>query len=184
MLQYSLVDTVADRYHDFGRIGAATMVMVARSNGLDLSLEDAQAAIAPIRSLPPHADVVPALQALKEAGFRMAALTNSPPAVAQAQLENAGIAGMFEQRLSVEGVLLYKPHSHVYRWAAHQMGVQMAESMLVAAHGWDIAGALWAGWRAAFLARPGAQLYPLAPTPEIVQPDLRQAAELLIALDR
>jgi 2-haloacid dehalogenase len=55
--------------------------------------------------------------------------------------------------------------------------------MLIAAHGWDIAGALWAGLRAAFLSRPGAQLYPLAPAPEIVEPDLSKAAGRLIQME-
>ncbi len=31
------------------------------------------------------------------------------------------------------------------------MGLPAEECVLVAAHGWAIAGALWAGWRAAFL---------------------------------
>jgi 2-haloacid dehalogenase len=75
-----------------------------------------------------------------------------------------------------------KPHRHVYQWAARKMGLAPVDCMLVAAHGWDIAGALWAGWRAAFLSRPGAQLYPLAPAPEIVEADLSKAAERLIAL--
>jgi 2-haloacid dehalogenase len=61
--------------------------------------------------------------------------------------------------------------------------VRLNECLLVAAHGWDIAGALWAGWRAAFLSRPEAQLYPLAPAPELVAPDLRLAAERLIAME-
>ena len=56
--------------------------------------------------------------------------------------------------------------------------------MLVAAHGWDIAGALWAGWRAAFVSRPGAQLYPLAPAPEIAEPDLAAVTKRLIALEK
>ena len=40
--------------------------------------------------------------------------------------------------------------------------------MLVAAHGWDIAGAKQAGWQAAFIARPGKVLYPLAIAPDTV----------------
>ena len=43
------------------------------------------------------------------------------------------------------------------------MGVALEECMLIAAHGWDVAGALWAGWRAAFVSRPGQQIFPLAP---------------------
>src|SRR5260370_30266073 len=80
MLQYSLVATVGDNYDDFGEIGAAAMIMVARNNGVTLSQEAAREAVQPIRSLPPHPDVRPALDQLKEAGFRMVTLTNSSQA--------------------------------------------------------------------------------------------------------
>jgi 2-haloacid dehalogenase len=54
----------------------------------------------------------------------------------------------------------------------------------LAADGCDIAGALWAGWRAAFISQSGAQIYPLAPAPEIVESDLVAVAKRLIALER
>jgi 2-haloacid dehalogenase len=183
MLQYTLVDTVGGQYHDFGAVGVATMMMVARNHGISLSEDEARTAVKPIRSLPPHADAAPALKALQEAGFRMATLTNSSRATVDAQIGNAGLKDLFEDRLSIEDILLFKPHAHAYRWAAHKMGARPDECMLIAAHGWDIAGALWAGLRAAFLSRPGAQLYPLAPAPEIVEPDLSKAAGRLIQME-
>ena len=54
---------------------------------------------------------------------------------------------------------------------------------LVAAHSWDITGALSAGCRAAFVARPGMVLSPLGPRPDIVGPDLAAVAEQIIAVD-
>ncbi len=182
MLHYSLVSTVADQYQDFGVIGAAALQMVAKNNGIELSEADAKAAIAPIRSLPPHPDVAPALKALKEAGFRMVTLTNSSNSGVTAQMENAGLTHFFEKRLSIEDIQMFKPHTHAYKWAARKMEVDPSQCMLVAAHGWDVAGALWAGWRAAFISRPGAQLFPLAETPEINKPDLLQISKDLIQL--
>lgn len=64
LLQYSLAATVGDNYEDFGEIGAATLTMVARNNGVALSLEDARQAMLPIRSLPPHPDVISGLDQL------------------------------------------------------------------------------------------------------------------------
>ena len=52
---------------------------------------------------------------------------------------------MFEAKLSVETVRLFKPHRQVYNWAATRMGLKPEDCMLIAAHGWDVAGALWAG---------------------------------------
>ena len=182
MLQYSLVNTVADRYEHFTKIGAATLQMVAKNHDVDLTLEQADKAIAPIRSLSPHPDVEPAMAALNKAGFKLVTLTNSSVMGVEQQMKNSDLQKHLTDRLSVESVGYFKPHPHVYRWAARQMKVDVSECMLIAAHGWDIAGALWAGMRGAFLSRPGHQLYPLAPEPEINEADLQLAADRLIAM--
>ncbi len=182
MLQYSLVATVGDQYKDFSEIGAATLQMVARNNNISLSEEKAEEALKPILSLSAHPDVAPALERLKEAGYRLVTLTNSSNKGIEAQMAHASLKKYFEKLLSIEDLGLYKPHSSVYKWASRKMEVKPAESMMVAAHGWDVAGAQWAGWKSAFISRPGQQLYPLAETPDLVAPTLTQVAEQLLAL--
>jgi 2-haloacid dehalogenase len=183
MLQYSLVSTVASQYKDFGIIGAAALQMVAANNGIDLTESEAKEAIlGPIQSLPAHPEVKAALQQLRKAGYKLVSFTNSSNKGVETQFKNAGLTDFFDERLSVEDIGKFKPHSDTYAWAAKKMGVNSADCLLVAAHGWDIAGALWANWRGAFVSRPGAQLYPLAPKPEIIESDLQLVAERLIAL--
>lgn len=161
LLQYSLVVTVADRYHNFDEIGAACLRMVAEGHGMEMSPDAAERCLAPMRSLPPHPDVIPALERLRDAGFRLLVLTNSSKAVMSEQVGNAGLATFFESLLSVEDIGSYKPHAEVYRWAARFAGTDANECLLVAAHGWDVAGAAWAGMRSAFVARPGKRPFPL-----------------------
>jgi 2-haloacid dehalogenase len=180
LLQYSLVATVGDQYRDFGEIGAATLQMVARNNDIALVEGKAKEALKPILSLPAHPEVPEALARLKNSGFTLVTLTNSSNKAVEKQMANSGLKQYFERLLSIEDVGMYKPHSRVYHWAARKMGVGPAECMLVAAHGWDVAGAQWAGMQTAFLSRPGQQLYPLAGKPEIVAPDLAQVADKLL----
>lgn len=182
MLQYSLVATVGDRYSDFGEIAVACLRMVAAGRGIDLDEAAARKAVAPIRCLPPHPDVAPALERLGNAGYRLFTLTNSSASALAEQLKNAGLENLFEAALSVETVGLYKPHVHVYRWAARTAGVDVSECLLVAAHGWDVAGAAWAGMRSAFVARPGQQTFPLGPTPELEVPSFNELADRLVAM--
>jgi 2-haloacid dehalogenase len=172
MLQYSLVMTVSEQYAPFGDIGAATLQMLARKYDMVLDPDDAKAALSLMRTLPPYPEVKPALERLKQKGLRLATLTNSPQAGVKAQMEHAGLAGLFERQLSVESVGKFKPHRSVYTWAAQEMGVAPEECMLVAAHGWDIAGAQWAGMQTAFIAREGQQKFPLASEPNIDVSDL------------
>ncbi|CDF80387.1 haloacid dehalogenase, type II [Formosa agariphila KMM 3901] len=185
MLQYSLVSTVANQYNDFGIIGAAALQMVAANNGITITEADArQAILGPIRSLPAHPEVKEALQRLKDAGYKLVSFTNSSNKGVETQFRNAGLLDYFEARLSVEDIGKFKPHVDAYTWAARKMGVKPEECLLVAAHGWDISGALWANWKGAFISRPGAQLYPLSPKPEINESNLALVADRLIALKK
>lgn len=153
VLHYSLVLTVSGQFSPFQGIGAAVLQMMASDRAVMLSDEAAIEALAPMRRAPAHPDVLPALDAFRRAGIRMATLTNSTCEGVRNQLESAGIASLFERQLSVESVGKYKPHRDVYKWAAKQMKVRPEGCMLVAAHPWDVAGAAWAGMRTAFLAR-------------------------------
>jgi len=180
LLQYSLVATVADRYRNLDEIGAACLRMLAATRGLTLGGDAIERCLAPMRSLPPHPDVVPALERLRGAGLRLAALTNSSTATATAQIRNAGLADFFERSLSVEEVRLYKPHSRVYHWAAGRVGADVSRCLLVAAHGWDVAGAAWVGMKTAFVARPGQQPFPLGPAIDLTIPTFEGLADALL----
>jgi len=181
MLHYSLVDTVSEQYHNFGEIGAATLMMLAENRNITLNKDEAQEALKPIRSVPPYPEVPAALEQLKETGFQMAILTNSSREVMQDQLRNNEINGYFEHTLSVEEISKYKPHSEVYEWAARQLDVVPEHCLFIAAHGWDVAGAAAAGMSTAFIARSGQSMYPLSPRPTYVVKDMKALAAILLA---
>lgn len=183
VLQNSMVASITGRYEDFGRIAGAALDMTARKYNLPLLPEDRAALLSGIRSLPAHADVRAGLDRLKEAGFRLFTLTNSPPQVVEAQLKNSGLFEYFERSFSVDSVQKFKPDAEVYRMAAGELGVPVEQVRLVAAHDWDVAGALVAGCAAAFIARPGKVLNPLMPIPDITGNDLIEVADKIIAMD-
>ena len=167
MLHHSLVDSTTERFHTFGDIGTATLMMVAEINGIPLEKADAKDAIVtPLRSLPPHPDVKAGLQALKEKGYILVSLTNSSNEGVRTQFQNAGLTQYFDEQLSIEDIQIYKPDLRVYAWALEKLNVKPEEAMMVAAHGWDIAGIKASGMQAAFISRPGKVLYPLAIAPD------------------
>lgn len=182
LLHGSLVATVADTYEDFGTIGGRALDFVSWREGHDLSEEDRQAILGTMRLLPPHPEVPEALARLNSAGFPLATLTNSSRQTAGAQLEQAGLAELFEHVLSVEEVRRFKPAPEPYLMAAERLGVRPAEMRLVAAHDWDVWGAK-AGCAAAFVAR-GDMPFALGEGPEIVGPDLSAVAEAILSVDK
>ncbi len=184
VLQSAMLTVVTDAYSDFGKVARGALDMVAARRGVALSEDDRSAIVGGMRTLPPHPDVLPAIEKLRDGGFRLASLTNSPTVVANAQLENAGLTAFLEKVISVDEVKSLKPAAKVYHHAARIMGVAPEQTRLIAAHGWDVAGAMRAGCAAAFIARPGMVLEPLFEPPDIVAPDLLQVAERIIATDK
>jgi 2-haloacid dehalogenase len=183
MIQSALVATVTDAYADFGTLGGAALDMMAARRGMVLSSADRAQILGGMRTLPAHPDVAESLARLRSAGLRLAALTNSTLAVATDQLTHAGLAGYFEQILSADMVRRLKPASEPYQMAAERMGVAIGDIRMIAAHAWDIAGARRAGCAAAFVARPGMVLDPLALPPDIVGANLREVADQILAME-
>jgi len=180
MLHNSLVTTVTGDYQDFGKIGVASLLMVAQNNGIDLSADDAKTAIvAPLLSLPPHPDVKAGLTSLTNQGFKIVSLTNSSNNGVKTQFENAGLTDYFDARYSIEDIKIYKPDLRAYEWALQQLNIKPEEALMVAAHGWDVAGAKAAGLQTAFVARPGKALYPLASKPDYIVSDISELAQLM-----
>jgi 2-haloacid dehalogenase len=183
VLQSALVATVTGAYSDFGAVGAAALDMTAERQGVRLSEEDRRSILGGMRELPPHPEVPAALDLLRDAGLRLAALTNNTAEVAEAQLANAGLSDRFEKILSADTVRRLKPAPEPYRAAARALGVETPQVRLVAAHAWDVIGAMRAGCAAAFVARPGMVLDPLAGPPDVVGADLSAVAASIIAAE-
>ena len=181
MLQLAFVGGLTGRYVDFTTAQRAALRMLAARAGVDVDDEAVERIVGRMRSLPPHPEVPGALRRLRAATRRQVALTNSPLSVARAQIENAGLVDQFDDVLSADEVRQLKPAPRPYRLVAERMNVEIGEVMLVAAHSWDVAGALAAGARAAFIARPGMVLSPLGDQPELIAADLGAFAEMLLA---
>ncbi|MDN3355281.1 haloacid dehalogenase type II [Actinomadura sp. DC4] len=165
----ALVTTATRRYESFAVIAGACLEPLA---GRPVSPAERERLVRAMAELPPHPDVAGALTALRERGLRLAALSNNPLDLVRAQFRNAGLTPLVDEVLSAEEVRRLKPAPEPYRHAAERLGVGIGELMLVAAHGWDCAGARSAGARAALVRRGGAAPLPVGPRPDLVVPDL------------
>lgn len=179
MLLLAFQATILDQYRPFGEHARAALRMLSHQLERPLSASDEQAILDQTQQLPAFPDVAPGLARLRQADFRLAALTNSTEAVGTAQLRHAGILDQFERVFSADRVRRLKPAPEPYRMAVHEMGVAPEGVWLVAAHGWDVAGAAAVGCRTAFLARPGKVLDPLAQPPTLIVENVGALADRL-----
>ena len=122
VLQSALLANVLEEYRDFGVMAAAALEMVAARSSITLSAEASRKILDGMRALPAHPEAAGAIARLKQAGCRLATLTNSSPAMVHDQLGNAGLSDLFEASISVHRVRCFKPARVVYEMAAAELG--------------------------------------------------------------
>lgn len=182
VLQLFLAATVIGQYQSFDKLAEAALKMIGAQRGTNISPADRQAISAKMSQLSAHPDVRPALVRLKDAGFRIVTLTNSSEKVARGHLERNDLSMFFDDVISADDVKRFKPAREVYEHAAKKLGVDFGDIRLVAAHSWDISGALAAGCKAAFVRRPKKVLNPDAEQPDIAD-DLEGVVSAILEKD-
>jgi 2-haloacid dehalogenase len=145
-------------YADFREVGRANLRQLLATP------EDAEHVLGGFAELPVHPDVPEGLRVLREAGIRIATLTNGTAQIARGLLERAGLDALVERYLDVSQVRRWKPAPDPYLYACGGLGVEPPQAVLLAVHPWDVHGARRAGLRGAWLDREG------LPYPEIFEP--------------
>jgi NADPH:quinone reductase len=175
LVTYSMTLTLSDVYTDFFSLGEAVLRMLGDIHGVQITDDDLHAVRAGFATMPAHADVAAGLAQLRDKGYRLVTLTNSPPTSGgETPLQRAGLGEFFEQEFSVDSARVYKPAATLYRDVAEQLGVEPSGCMMVAAHTWDTIGAQAAGFSGALILREGNAPLPApgTPQPTVVATDL------------
>lgn len=183
LVMYSMSATLADSYVNFSTLAQGVLRMVGDIHHVDVSDHDTGRLKTGLLTMPAHPDAAEGLAALRDNGFRLVTLTNSPPNPGEpTALQSSGLAEFFEHQLSVDACRAFKPAPAVYRYACETLGVAPADCMMVAAHAWDTLGAQNVGFSAALITRPGNPPLPVdgLSQPNIVVRDLPELAQKLI----
>ena len=183
LLHTSTVCTLTDVKTDFATLAGAMLDTVAARRGVELPDVMRADILGSFASLPPHADIKPALTRLRSAGYRTVAFTNSSLKLVTAQIDNAGLTDYFDDIVSVEETGSFKPDPRVYEFVARRVNRPIGELRLVATHDWDTHGALSAGMHAAYIDRSGAPYHPLYRQPDVYATTMDDIVEQIIARD-
>jgi len=182
LILYSQSMTLSGLYTPFGELAIGTLKMLASIHGKAVDERDITELQQRLGSMPAYAEVEPALERLREAGFRLVTLTNSATGSSPSALERSGLGRFFERSFSVAAVEKFKPAADVYQHVARELAVETSDLCLVACHLWDTLGAQAAGCKAAFITLPGNAMLPAAgvPVPDIVAAEFADLAEQII----
>lgn len=182
LVLYSQTMTLSGLYTPFGELGVGALKMVATIHQVTLTDSDIAELKECLSNMPAHPDVIPALTRLRDAGFRLVTLTNSPSSASPTPLEKAGLDHYFDHTFSIETVSKFKPALEIYNMVAKELSVDTSDLCLVACHLWDIIGAQAAGCRGAFLTRPHNAILsaPNVPVPDLDAPDMISLVDKII----
>lgn len=180
LLHSSLTVTLSNNYSDFSTLAGAALDSISEQKKISLKDKDRSAILDTIKNLPPHKEVPESLDRLRSNGFRLFTLTNSPPKTLQAQMKNSDLIEYFEDIFSVDETKKFKPAVETYESVAAKLGTKTNQIMMIAAHDWDIAGAVNAGCQTAYIAREGKTYNKTYKKPDISGEDLKEIADRLL----
>lgn len=171
--------TLAGGARPFSEVARAAL----RTTTHHLLSEDAlDHVLAGFRELPPHRDVEPALVALVRARIPAYAFTHGDAAVACAALDRAGLRSYLRNVFSAEEIGSFKPPRRVYDWACEQVDTPNSAVALVAAHSWDVHGAVRAGLVGGLATRLEGRVPDVVERPHVSAERVDQVVDGLLAL--
>ncbi len=183
LILYSEALSLAGPYVPFGKLGGGVLRMLGQIHGVAVTDDHVRQLGALMTDMPVHADVAVGLAVLKDAGFSIVTLTNSPNSSGPDVLDRAGLGSMFDQRFTVDTVQRFKPTPATYQLVQDTMKATPDTTWLIAAHTWDTIGAQAFGWKAALVTR-GVNA-PLVldgiPQPTLVARDVGEVARAIAA---
>lgn len=127
------------------------LVYTLKLNQIESPSEEVAEFMLAWQQLQPFADVLPALDRLKER-YQLVALSNGDLWFLEHLAKNQ-IRWDFDAIFSVAAVGKFKPHPAVYRRAAHFIELEVGECLMVSANAFDVVGARSCGYRGAYVNR-------------------------------
>jgi 2-haloacid dehalogenase len=170
--EYTWLRTLSRHYVDFWQVTEDALVFAARTLKLDLPPNRRRQLMEAYLALKAWPDAPPALRLLKDAGIRLAFLSNFTAKMLDAAIQNSGLEGIFIDHLSTDRVHAFKPDPRAYQMGLDAFRLRREEIAFVASAGWDAAGARWFGYPTVWINRMNLPGEELGVTPDATGADL------------
>ena len=182
LLRDGMALSAACSYTSFSQVAAAALDLLVAQHGVEATPEQLEHVMAGFKELPPHPDVLPALEALSAGGVRIVALTNGGADTTRILMERAGAAAHFERIISIDEVRTWKPSPQVYLHAAALCKTAPTDMAMVAVHSWDLHGARQAGLTTGWASRLERRWPSSMKRPDVAGDTLDEVTKGLLAL--
>lgn len=164
----------AGEYAPLEQILETTLPDALAAVGVALDDDEAEALIRSFKRLEPADEASEACRRLQKQESELMVVTNLSRGTAIELLEDSGLEPHFDQILSCEQIGTCKPHPNVYRTVEKRAAERV---WMVAAHGWDVSRAKYAGLRTVWVSTLESPYPDVFPEPDFEADDLADAAE-------
>jgi 2-haloacid dehalogenase len=144
--EYQWLRALGGRYEDFYAASEAALEFATRSLKLDLATDARARLMHGFLELRAWPDVAASLRALREAGMKVALLSNATPQILTTALKNSDLDTALDQVISTDRIRSYKPDPRAYQLGVDLLQLPKERIAFVAFAGWDVAGAKWFGY--------------------------------------
>ncbi|WP_349360022.1 haloacid dehalogenase type II [Stappia sp.] len=154
-LEYSWTRALMERYLDFWALTEQALDTAMAITGVsDAALR--QRLLDAYWQLDCYPEVPGVLKDLKQAGHKLAILSNGSPAMLEAAARAAGIEDYLDEVFSTDRLKTYKTRPDVYELVTNAFRVYPEAVSFQSSNRWDIAGATAFGFRTVWINRTGA----------------------------
>ena len=152
-------------FHPFPDIAKGTLKVLLHSLGHEHDETTLKDILGVFSRLPAHEDVKPALEKLRDSDCKAVMLTNGSRANTEKLVHDNGIEDLVDDIISVNDFNTWKPQTELYRQAAKKHACPPENALLIAAHAWDVHGAMQAGFDGIWIQRHESLYHPLMGSP-------------------
>ena len=175
----SMIDALCDGDHTpYRKIGERAVSHVMDRAGIPYTAEQAAWLVSRIEELKPFDDVIDALERLRDAGYKLAILSNGDPDMLETAKRHIGFA--FDATISVQQAGAFKPHWKTYAKAEELLGTDRRSILFVANHPFDCVGAKSFGMWSCFIDRRKQPFGHWPQQPDVTVENFKQLANLFI----
>jgi 2-haloacid dehalogenase len=178
--EYCWLRSITDRYVDFSRITEDALAYAASAMHVELTAAQKRQILDAYLRLTPWPDAVPALHRLRQSDVRVITISNFSPTMLRANVENAGLAGLFDALISTDANHTYKPDPRAYQLGMDYLKVPREDMVFAAFGGWDAAGARSFGYPTVWVNRLNQPLEELGVRPDQTVADLNGLLDFVL----
>jgi len=155
-IEYSRLVTTSndgEHYRPFWELTLAGLRYACQRLGLDLTPEREQQLMNQYRHLSAFPENREVLLALKSKGIVTGILSNGDPSMLAVAVKSAGLEGLLDHVISVDGIRKYKTHPQAYALGEQATGLKASQIGFVSCNSWDALAATWYGYRTLWVNR-------------------------------